>query len=121
MSFWEKYAPISYSGLIYVIAAVSDWLSSSLCNYIPYLVEENPLTRDNLYHFSLWRGVLLDLFFAIIVAMISSVAYFAFSRISKSLGKFAACALPLYLGLYRILTAVIPNFILFFEGLHRMS
>ena len=116
--FWEKYFPIPYAMTLYGIAALGDWTSSSIGTAFG-LLETNPLTRDALFHFSLWRSLIVDGTFFTILVLLSGALYMLLQFYSIKLAKFAASVLFTYIGSDRIVNAVIPNTILIFRSLHK--
>ena len=115
---WEKYFPVSYAVALYGIAALGDWTSSSIGTAFG-LLEANPLTRDALFHFSLWRSLIVDGTFFAMIALLSWALYILLKFYSIKLAKFAASVLFTYIGLDRIVNAVIPNTVLILHSLHK--
>lgn len=118
MSFWEKYFPISYAVGLYGAVALGDWISSSLGTSVG-LLETNPLTRDASFHYSLWRSLIVDGFFFAGISLFALAVYWALRFYSAQLAKFAASVAFVYLGVNRLLYAVVPNFILILQRLYR--
>ena len=118
MDFFEKYNPVSYAVSLYGLVALGDWISSALGTAVG-LLETNPLTRDAYFHFSFWRSFLVDSAFFFILAILSLGTYWALRFYSDRLGKFTASVLFVYLGMNRLLEAVIPNFALVIQHLRK--
>ena len=106
----NKNYPWSYSVILYIIAMLGDWGSSFIGNYVPGIYESNPLTRDANYHFVFYKAIPLELAFVAFLFLFTWSANWVLKYYNlPKLGMWLTSGLVGYIGLNRLIEAVIPN------------
>jgi len=89
---------------------LGDWSSSFIGNYISGLYESNPLTRDANYHFVFRKAIPLELIFVAFLLIFTWSVNWILKRFNApKLGAWLSAGLIGYIGLNRLIEAVIPN------------
>jgi hypothetical protein len=89
----KKLSVIFWSWAWFVLANVADVLTS-LQRWGGE--EENPYFRDSAHHFMAWHSVVGKGTFAIIMAVISYLAYRLMKPLNENVATILACVIPLY-------------------------
>lgn len=110
---FQKASPWSWAAALYIFSTINDYISSIWAAHtnILGLHEANPFARDASLHFVLWKGIVIDFLFGLVVFLMAFSVYRLVRLYHEPLAKVLSAGIPVFMALSRLYDPVVPNYL----------